>query len=164
MTRKGLVTGLEVLREGESRSDPVQRIREPSPPLKQPRIRRKTKRSSTNKQNFPMTPAKTSEFFNHISNSSKVNAKKILSEFKNIRTKSEWTKGYFNALTGMINSLGSTGTHPPFLVRVKENNRKELRSIRKEFTERIEKSFASDYDCGFFTAWIQYLSVLTLYS
>jgi len=163
MSRKEIVARLEVLPNKGAPSSTVQRIREPLLSLVQPRGRRK-RRNTVVKQNFPLTPEKTSEFFNHISNNSKVNAKKILSEFKNIRRESEWARGYFDALTGMINSLGNTGTHLPFLLKVKENNRKRLRLVQKEFTERIKKPFSCDYDRGFFTAWVQYLSVLTLYS
>jgi len=110
-----------------------------------------------------MTPKETSEFFSHISNNSKQNAKKILLEYKEARSKSDWTRGYLDALMGMINSIGSSGTHLPFLLRVGDSNGKELRSIRREFEERIEKPFTRDYDRGFFTAWVQYISVLILY-
>ncbi len=164
MARKETAAGLVMFREGVASSDAVQHTGEPPMPLKKPRGLRKIRRSAKAKQNFPLTPEKTSEFFNHISNNSKVNAKKIISEFNSIRKKSEWSRGYFSALTGMINSLGNNGTHLPFLMKVQEHDGKGLRLVRKEFTERIEKPFASDYDCGFFTAWIQYLSVLALYS
>jgi hypothetical protein len=114
-------------------------------------------------KDFLLTPEETSDFFGFISNDSKQAAKKILYRYRNAGIDSDWTRGYLEALQGMINSLGNNNSHTPFLFRIREKDGNGLREIRREFSQRIERRYTHEYDRGFLTAWVQYLSVLLLY-
>jgi len=163
MARKKIFTRLELLHGKGSPAEMVQSVGELFLPLKKSRSRRKSERNAIGLREFPLTPEKTSVFFDHISNDSKQKAKKILSEYKNARITSEWTRGYLTALGGMVNSLDSSRSHIPFLIKVREKDEKNIRAVRNEFAERIDKPFTCEYDRGFLTAWVQYLSILLLY-
>ena len=163
MTRSDALVHLDSMDDDESPEETLQHQGQTLLPIEESDNYQKTKRSIITERDFPLTAEKTSEFFSHISNDSKQNAKEILSQCNGPSIGSEWAQGYLDALKGMVNSLGGSGPNIPFLLRVREKDVDSLRSVRKEFTERIEKPFIRDYDCGFFTAWIQYLSVLLLY-
>jgi hypothetical protein len=132
-------------------------------PLNEYLSQRMAKPSPVVDKNFLLTPEETSDFFGFISNDSKQNAKKLLFRYRNAGVESDWTRGYLEALKGMINSLGNNGSHTPFLFKIREKDGDGLRDIRREFSQRIERRYTHEYDRGFLTAWVQYLSVLLLY-
>jgi hypothetical protein len=163
MTRSDVLVRLEPVHDDKSLEETLQYQSQTLPPIEESEEHQKARRGVITERDFPLTAEKTSEFFGYISNDSKQNAKEILSQCKDTSIGSEWSRGYLDALRGMVNSLGSGGAHVPFLLRLREKDVDNIRIVRKEFTERMEKPLICDYDCGFFTAWIQYLSVLLLY-
>ncbi|UCD72917.1 MAG: hypothetical protein JSW01_05605 [Candidatus Bathyarchaeota archaeon] len=132
-------------------------------PLNEYLSQRMAKPSPINDKDFLLTPEEMSDFFGFISSDSKQNAKKLLFRYRNAGVESDWTRGYLEALKGMIDSLGNNGSHTPFLFKIREKDGNGLREIRKEFSQRIERRYTHEYDRGFLTAWVQYLSVLLLY-
>jgi len=163
MTKSDILVRLEPTDDEESLQETLQHHDQTLLPVEESDSYQRAKRSIVTERDFPLSAEKTSEFFGHISNDSKQNAKEILSQCKDTSIGSEWTQGYLDALKGMVNSLGAGSPYVPFLLRLREKDVDSIRNVRKEFAERMEKPFICDYDCGFFTAWIQYLSVLLLY-
>jgi len=162
MAKKKLFSRLELVHEGGSPEETVQNVGELLIPLEE-YLSKKTKTSSIEEREFPLTPEETSDFFEHITNDSRNNAKKILSRCKEVDTDSPWITGYITALRGMVYALRKNASVTPLIFELREKDGEELKTIRKEFTERIERTFTPEFDRGFLTAWIQYISVLLLY-
>ncbi len=163
MEEKKILTQVELLHKERSPEGTVKHSEESLIPLNDYLSQRRAKPSPIAERDFLLTPEETSDFFGFISNDSKQNARKLLSRYIKEEIESDWTRGYLEALKGMINSLGNNGSHTPLLFRIREKNGNGLREIRKEFSQRIEGRYTHEYDRGFLTAWVQYLSVLLLY-
>jgi len=163
MERKDSHPRLELLQEGQSSERTTQHSGESSISLNEYLSRATVKRTPMVERTFLLTPEETSEFFECISNDSKQNANRLLSKYEKEVIESKWTQGYLDALKGMVHSLENDKHHTPFLLRIREKDGNGIQDTRKEFAERIERRFTGEYDRGFLTAWMQYLSVLLLY-
>lgn len=163
MEEKNVLTQVELLHTERSTEGTIKHSEESLIPLNDYISQRMAKPSPIAERDLLLTPEETSDFFGFISNDSKQSARKVLSRYGKEGIESEWTRGYLEALKGMINSLGNNGSHTPFLFRIREKDGNGLREVRREFSQRIERRYTHEYDRGFLTAWVQYLSVLLLY-
>lgn len=163
MEKKETHPRLELLQEDRSSEDSTQHSEGIVIPLNEYLSRATVKRTPMVERTFLLTPEETSEFFEYVSNDSKQNAKRLLSQHEKDVIESKWTQGYLDALKGMVHSLENDRSYVPFLLRIREQDGNGILTTRKEFAERIEKRFTGEYDRGFLTAWVQYLSVLLLY-
>jgi hypothetical protein len=72
---------------------------------------------------------------------------------------SEWQKGYFNALQGMLIALRSD-TRYAYIKRIGEKDRQTITKLRRGFSYQAEDPLQTDFDRGFFSAWTDYLRAL----
>jgi hypothetical protein len=74
---------------------------------------------------------------------------------------SERNRGYYQALNGILLSQKNNDDRYAFLSNLNLNNKKELHNYRREFSKQSESPLHAEYDKGFFTAWADYMSILT---
>jgi hypothetical protein len=88
-------------------------------------------------------------------------AERIFERIKKKMKKNDWNRGYLMALNGMLLSHKSDSEQHTFLSNIDFNNSEELKKYRKEFLKFSRGSLHTDYDRGFFSAWAEYMRVLS---
>lgn len=102
----------------------------------------------------------TFRFFQLLDRKQFAEAERILERLKEKMRNSEWNKGYYQALSGMVLMLREKDDTYAFLSIAKLNNLKELKSYRRAFLREVGNYMHADYDRGFFSAWTDYVRVL----
>jgi len=87
-------------------------------------------------------------------------AERILERVKERVPKTEWNKGYYMALRGMMSALKSKRDTYVWLPKLDLNDEKALRDHRREFMAQSKNRLHADYDRGFFSAWADFMRVL----
>lgn len=96
--------------------------------------------------------------FFHLIVQEKRNAGKIvLEKIKQKSESSQWRKGYINALEGMINIIETKNDQNVLINQIKAEN---INDIRKTFLKHCNNELHSDFDKGFFSAWVDYIRTL----
>lgn len=95
-------------------------------------------------------------FFRNISRKNLAEASREMSQIEKDTTTSEWHKGYFNALEGMLIALRSD-TRYAYIKRIGEKDQQGINKLRRAFTHHAEDPLQTDFDRGFFSAWSDYL-------
>jgi hypothetical protein len=85
-------------------------------------------------------------------------AGRVLEKLELTMTESEWSKGYFHALQGMILALKSKDSHVYFN-QINTEDSKTINDIKKKFVKQTQNVLHKDYDRGFFSAWSDYLKL-----
>jgi len=105
-------------------------------------------------------------FFQLLLQAKSSEASRILERIKEKLPKTEWNKGYFTALNGLASTKKSTllnasdspsQIHPVFPQDQDEN---QIRLLLKECEAHTQNKTHSNYDRGFFSAWVHFLRVL----
>ena len=99
-------------------------------------------------------------FFQLLTDRRFAEAERILERVKKAK-ETEWDRGYFEALQGMILAKKSNDQYV-FLSTVNPNDEDELKRYRREFLKHAKNKLHADYDRGFFSAWADYMRVLRL--
>jgi hypothetical protein len=73
----------------------------------------------------------------------------------------ERNRGYFQALTGMLLVQKNNDDRYAFLANHSFHDKKELLNHRREFLRQSEFRLHADYDKGFFSAWADYMRILS---
>jgi bifunctional ADP-heptose synthase (sugar kinase/adenylyltransferase) len=74
---------------------------------------------------------------------------------------SEFNRGYYQALNGILLAQKNNDDRYAFLSNLNLNNKKELHNQRREFLKQSQFPLHADYDKGFFAAWTDYITILT---
>lgn len=98
-------------------------------------------------------------YFQLITKRSFAEAERLLEDLKQHASSSEWSKGYLNALDGMMIALRSNNDQYA-LIRKIESNPKKIAALKNEFLNHPRTLLHEGYDRGFFAAWADYLRVL----
>ena len=85
-------------------------------------------------------------------------AERILERLKGKVPKTEWSKGYFQALRGILLAQKSNDSYV-FLSNLDFSNKDKLRNYRREFLKHTKNKLHSNYDRGFFSAWADYMRI-----
>jgi hypothetical protein len=88
-------------------------------------------------------------------------AERILERIKLKIQETEWNKGYFQALNGILLAQKSNDDQYAFLPSIDFNNENELKKHRREFMKQATNKIHADYDRGFFSAWADYMHIST---
>jgi hypothetical protein len=99
-------------------------------------------------------------YFHGISHNNLTDAFRELSKIENDMTVSEWHKGYFNALEGMLIALRSN-TRYAYIKRIREKDQQSINKLRRAFSNQAEDPLQTDFDRGFFSAWSDCLRAFT---
>ena len=110
---------------------------------------------------MPISPAVVTRFFQLVTSRQFAEAERELERLRESKVKkSEFNVGFFLALDGMILAQKSTDDPYAFLPNVNFKDQKTLQSYRREFTKHQKNKLHSDFDRGFFKAWVDYMRVL----
>ncbi|MFH0897022.1 MAG: hypothetical protein V1850_03100 [Candidatus Bathyarchaeota archaeon] len=112
-----------------------------------------------------MVPKKTQilayDFFHELIEGRPTSADKILQSLKGKTRITDWQRGYLNALEGM---LAATGSKNDKSVLINQIDNKETNKLTKIFSRRSKDRLQSEFDRGFFEAWVDYTKTLKNYS
>jgi ATP/maltotriose-dependent transcriptional regulator MalT len=100
-------------------------------------------------------------FFQLISARQFAEAERVLERIKQKITMSERNRGYYQALYGMLLAQRSNDDRYAFLTNLSTSTKKELHESRREFLRQSEHRLHADYDRGFFSAWADYMRLLS---
>jgi hypothetical protein len=110
---------------------------------------------------MPISSALVTRFFQLLVNRRFTEAERELERIKQKMHKTEWNRGYFRALYGMLIARKSNNDNYTFLSNVDFDDKKVLRNYRKEFQGHVKSKLHGDFDRGFFSAWDKFMLVLS---
>ena len=108
----------------------------------------------------PVKAAYVIRFFQLVTVKQLAEAERELQRIKEKIERTEWNHGYYKALQGMLISKRNNNDQNTFFATIDPNNKRALLDFRREFQEKMESRLYTDYDRGFFSAWVDYVSVL----
>lgn len=99
----------------------------------------------------------TNNFFHELLEGRLTSADKMLQKMKGEVYSREWQKGYVNALEGMLSALESKNDKYPFINQIRSQ---EIDKFTRTFSHQAKNRMQSEFDHGFFTAWVDYIRFL----
>ena len=108
----------------------------------------------------PVKSAYVVRFFQLVTARQLAEAERELQRIKEKIERTEWNHGYYRALQGMLISKRNNNDQQTFFAAMDTNDKRALLNFRREFQEKVESRLYTDYDRGFFSAWVDYMSVL----
>jgi hypothetical protein len=100
-------------------------------------------------------------FFQLITTRQFAEAERVLERIKQKITMSDRNRGYYQALYGMLLTQRNNDDRYAFLTNFNMADKKELNSSRREFHRQSQYRLHADYDRGFFSAWSDYMRILS---
>jgi hypothetical protein len=111
---------------------------------------------------MPIPSALVTRFFQLVVNRQFTEAERELERLKQKMHKTEWNRGYFRALYGMMLARRSNNNDSyAFFSKLDLNDKTVLHSCRREFLEHVRNRLHGDFDRGFFSAWADCMRVLS---
>ncbi len=86
-------------------------------------------------------------------------AEKELEDLKPKIGNSEWNRGYVKALEGLLMTRKANSDNYLFFAK-KEFDKKSLKVLMKEFTEKAASPLYGDYDRGYFSALVRLVRIM----
>jgi len=109
---------------------------------------------------MPIPSVYVARFFQLVTARQFAEAERVLQRLRQRIQTTEWNKGYFQALYGMLLAQKNNDDRYAFLSNTNLSDRKELQTHRREFLKQARNRVHADYDRGYFTAWASYMQVL----
>jgi hypothetical protein len=110
---------------------------------------------------MPISSALVTRFFQLLVNRRFAEAERELERIKQKMHKTEWNRGYFRALYGMLIARKSNNDDYAVLSKLDLDDKNVLRNYRKEFQGYVKSKLDGDFDRGFFSAWAKFMRVLS---
>jgi hypothetical protein len=111
---------------------------------------------------MPIPQALVTRYFQLIVNRQFTESERELERLKQKMQKTEWNRGYFRALYGMLLSRRSnTADDYAFFSKLDLGDKEALHSFRKEFLDHMRNGLHGDFDRGYFSAWADCMRILT---
>lgn len=111
---------------------------------------------------MPIPSALVTRFFQLVVNRQFTEAERELERLKQKMHKTEWNRGYFRALYGMMLARRSNNNDSyTFFSKLDLNDKLSLHGYRREFLEHVKNKLHGDFDRGFFSAWADCMRVLS---
>jgi len=107
---------------------------------------------------MPISRVFVTRFFQLATRRRFAEAERVLERIKLKVQETEWNRGYFEALNGILWAQKSNDDYA-FLSNLDLNNEDELKKYRREFLKQSRNKIHADYDRGFFSAWADYMRV-----
>lgn len=111
---------------------------------------------------MPIPQALVARYFQLVVGKQFTEAERELERLKQKMQKTEWNRGYFRALYGMLLSRKTTGDNYSFLSKIDLTDKLALHGYRREFLDHTRNGLHGDFDRGFFSAWADCIRVLAL--
>lgn len=96
------------------------------------------------------------EYFHLINIRNFAEADRIIDKIKNNANKNDRFHGFLSALEGMRISVYANEKYA-FIVQLSTNQR-DAQKLKKEFNKKIKNPLSTNFDKGFFTAWLEYIN------
>jgi hypothetical protein len=109
---------------------------------------------------MPIPSALVTRFFQLLVNRQFAEAERELERLKQKMHKTEWNRGYFRALYGMLLARRSNNDAYSFLSKLDFDDKVALQNYRREFVGHMKNRLHGDFDRGFFSAWADCMRVL----
>jgi hypothetical protein len=110
---------------------------------------------------MPVPSALVTRYFQLIVNRQFTEAERELERLKQKMHKTEWNRGYFRALYGMMLSRRANNNDSySFFSKLDLSDKRVLHDCRREFLDHVKDRFHGDFDRGFFSAWADCMRVL----
>ena len=111
---------------------------------------------------MPISQALVTRYFQLIVSRQFTEAERELERVKQKMQKTEWNRGYFRALYGMLLSRKNSATDEyAFFSKLDLSDKVTLHTYRKEFLEHMGNGLHGDFDRGYFSAWADCMRILT---
>jgi len=109
---------------------------------------------------MPVPSALVTRFFQLILNKQFAEAERELERLKQKMHKTEWNRGYFRALYGMLLVRRSNNNDSyAFFAKLDLNDKEALQAYRREFLNHVKSRLHGEFDRGFFAAWADFARV-----
>jgi hypothetical protein len=109
---------------------------------------------------MPVPSALVTRFFQLILNKQFAEAERELERLKQKMHKTEWNRGYFRALYGMLLVRRSNNNDSyAFFAKLDLNDKEALQAYRREFLNHVKNRLHGEFDRGFFAAWADFARV-----
>lgn len=109
---------------------------------------------------MPVPSALVTRFFQLILNKQFAEAERELERLKQKMHKTEWNRGYFRALYGMLLVKRSNNSDSyAFFSKLDLNDKEALQAYRRKFLSHMKNRLHGDFDRGFFAAWADFTRV-----
>lgn len=110
---------------------------------------------------MPIPSALVSRYFQLLVYRQFTEAERELERLKQKMHKTEWNRGYFRALYGMMLARKSNNNDSyAFFSKLDLNDKTALNNYKHEFSEHMKNGLHGDFDRGFFSAWTDCMRVL----
>ena len=111
---------------------------------------------------MPIPSALVTRFAQLLVNKQFAEAERELERLKQKMHKTEWNRGYFRALYGMLLIRRSNNSDSySFFSKLDLNDKEVLQAYRREFLNHVKNRLHGDFDRGFFSAWADFTRVLS---
>jgi len=111
---------------------------------------------------MPVPSALVTRYFQLVVNRQFTEAERELERLKQKMHKTEWNKGYFRALFGMLLTRRSNNNDSyAFFSKMDLSDKEALHGYRREFLDHVKNKLHGDFDRGFFSAWADCMRVLS---
>ncbi len=104
--------------------------------------------------------ALTTRYFQLITSRQFTQAKRELERIKEQTKRTEWNKGYYRALRGMLLAQRNNGNVYTLLQNLNTLDKTTLKKHKHDFQNHMQNRFHDDYDRGYFSAWHDYTRLL----
>jgi hypothetical protein len=109
---------------------------------------------------MPIPQALVTRFFQLIVNRQFTEAERELERLKQKMHKTDYNRGYFRALYGMLLSRRSSNDSYALFSKLDLTDKAQLHLYRREFLEHTKNGLHGDFDRGYFSAWSDCLRIL----
>ncbi|PMB75236.1 MAG: hypothetical protein C0193_01375 [Candidatus Bathyarchaeota archaeon] len=111
---------------------------------------------------MPVPRVLVTRYFQLLVNRQFTEAERELEKIKQKMHKTEWNRGYFRGLYGMMLARRSNNNDSyAFFSKLDLNNKTLLHSCRREFLNHVKSRLHGDFDRGFFSAWADCMQILS---
>jgi len=109
---------------------------------------------------MPVPQALVTRYFQLIVARQFAEAERELERLKQKMQKTEWNRGYFRALYGMLLSRRTASDSYSFFAKLDLTDKPALHGFRREFLDHTRNGLHGDFDRGYFSAWADCMRVL----
>ena len=109
---------------------------------------------------MPISQALVTRYFQLIVKRQFTEAERELERLKQKMQKTEYNRGYFRALYGMLLSRKSNSDNYSLFSKLDLTDKASIHIYRREFLEHTKNGLHSDFDRGYFSAWADCMRIL----
>ena len=110
---------------------------------------------------MPIPSALVTRYFQLLASRQFTEAERELDRIKQKMQKTEWNRGYFRALYGMLLSRKANGDAYAFFAKLDLADKAALHYYRREFLDHVGNKLHGDFDRGYFSAWADGMRVFS---